>query len=194
MVGYNTTRVQKFRLFLASGSPRRARLLREAGFEFEVIRREPHTERRPQNLPPGEYVEAVALAKAADIAADGVVLGADTVAAQGDRILGKPRDRLEAFLMLRGLSGTTHQVLTGVALVCGGRTRVFHEVSRVTLGPLTDEQIRRYHRAVDPLDKAGACDVDEPAGVLDVRIEGSRSNVVGLPIERLRNELTGFLG
>ena len=181
------------RIFLASGSPRRARLLREAGFEFEVIRREPRTERRPHDQPAAEYVESVALAKAADIAADGVVIGADTVAAYRNRILGKPHDAMDAFLMLKGLAGTTHCVVTGVALVCGARTRVFHEVSRVTLGPLTDEQIRAYHRAVDPLDKAGACDIDQPAGILDVRIEGSRSNVVGLPIERLRDELAAFL-
>ena len=180
-------------MFLASQSPRRRTLLSDAGIAFEPIEPGHTDERAPAELAPTRQDEQIALVKARSVRAGGVILAADTIAVLDGRIFGKPRNPQDAFEMLKTLQGTTHEVITGVALVDGDRERLFHEVSRVTLEPLSDDEIRRYHEAVDPLDKAGACGIQETAGILRVRIEGSESNVMGLPIERLRGELRDFL-
>jgi septum formation protein len=185
--------MRKVKIVLASTSPRRRELLRRAGIDFEVVAPRGADERWPEGVAPGAAVERIARAKARSVRASGIVLAADTVVSYAGRILGKPRDREDAFAMLRLLQGTTHEVITGVALVEGARERLFHEVSRVTLGPLTDEEIRRYHAAVDPMDKAGACGIQETAGLLRATVEGSVANVEGLPVERLVEVLDAFM-
>lgn len=181
------------KLYLASTSVQRRRLLREAGIEFEAIEPGHADERVPEGLTPVAAAEYVARMKVRSVRVDGIVLAADTIAALDGRIFGKPADLEEAFLMLRALQGTTHEVITGVALVRGDRERVFHEISRVTLGPLSDAEIRRYHARVDPLTMSGACGIQERADILRVDVEGSESNVIGLPIERIREVMqAGF--
>ena len=178
---------------LASSSPRRRRLLRELGVEFSV--RVPDVDERP--LPgelPGPHVRRLALAKARAVIrglAPGCgahwVVGADTVVVLDGRILGKPRDARDAQRMLARLSGRTHEVLTGVALVpaAGGRARTAVVRSRVEMKPFDAVTIRRYVAGGEPLDKAGAYAVQGHGRRLVARVRGSLTNVVGLPVERL---------
>lgn len=131
----------------------------------------------------------------ADAHRDAMVIGADTVVAIGDRLLGKPADKREAASMLSALSGRTHEVTTGVCLVrrSTGDLAVFAETTRVTFHRLTAPQIREYIDRVPVLDKAGAYAIQERGDALVRKISGSFTNVVGLPVERLRAVLSGSL-
>ncbi len=177
-------------LALASASPRRAEILRAVGWQFTVQAADVDETRRA-NEEAAAYVERLALAKATTIAeANGakrgarLVLGADTVVVIDGEILGKPRDREEARLMLERLRNRWHEVLTGVALVCAksGRVAVAHEVTRVQFGEMTDDEIAAYVATGEPMDKAGAYAVQGRAAVFVERIEGDYWNVVGLPV------------
>ena len=181
------------RLVLASASPRRRALLEEAGLEFEVL---PSlvAEEEPDRAAPAPFARdlAVRKARACPAAPPALVLGADTVVALPDgRILGKPRDRAEAASHLRALSGTTHAVITGVCLreLPGGAEEVFHAETRVTMRALTDEEIGAYARTGEGMDKAGGYAIQEGGDRFVTRLEGSRSNVVGLPVEELLRRL-----
>ncbi len=182
------------KLILASASPRRAALLRQLGVRFRVVVSDA-PEPAPDHLAPHEICLANAGAKARAVAArfpEAWVLGADTEVALGSRVFGKPRDRREAAAFLRSLSGRTHQVITGVCLVrrAEGWRRSFSVTTHVTFHPLTDRQITSYVRAVNTLDKAGAYAVQEAGETLIESIEGSLTNVVGLPLGRLREEFS----
>lgn len=180
-------------LILASGSPRRAALLQTLGVRFRVVvSSAPET--APGHLVPREICLANAVAKAHRVAADhpaDLVLGADTEVALGLRVFGKPSSRAEAVRFLQALSGRTHEVITGVCLVCRdlGIRRAFAVTTRVTFHPLGDRQIRRYLSQVDAMDKAGAYAVQEEGEQLIEDLEGSLTNVVGLPLGALRREL-----
>ena len=167
---------------LASASPRRRDLLVQIGASFRVEVSEAEELFEAEDA--GGLVLANALAKARAVAAHtGLpVLGADTVVALDGRIFGKPADEREACSMLASLSGRAHEVLTGVAWVKEGRE--FSTVARtqVFFAPLTEEAIARYVKTGEPLDKAGAYAVQGRAAVFVERIEGSFSNVVGLPL------------
>jgi septum formation protein len=179
-------------LVLASASPRRRALLAGAGFRFEV--RPPDV---PEDPAPGAAPADVArdlAARKARAAARGLgpapclVLGADTVVALGDgRLLGKPRDRAEAEEHLRALSGTTHSVVTGVCLrqEPGGAEELFHVESSVTMRRLEEGEIRAYAAGGEGLDKAGGYAIQEGGDGFVTRVEGSRTNVVGLPMEEV---------
>jgi septum formation protein len=181
------------RLVLASSSPRRRSLLRELGVPFSV--RVPDVDERPlPGEPPVAHVRRLALAKARAVAGalpPGVgapwVLGADTVVVLDGRILGKPRDTDHAARMLARLSGRSHVVLTGVALVpaAGGRARTGVVRSRVAMKELDRATIRRYVACGEPLDKAGAYAVQGRGRHLVAGVSGSLTNVVGLPLERV---------
>jgi septum formation protein len=180
-------------IVLASSSPRRRKLLRELGVGFSV--RVPDVDESPlQGELPGPHVRRLALAKARAIArqlAPGCgarwVIGADTVVVLDGRILGKPRDARDAEGMLARLSGRTHEVITGVALVpaASGRARTAVVRSRVTMKTFDEAAIRRYVAGGEPLDKAGAYAVQGRGRHLVARVSGSLTNVVGLPLERL---------
>jgi len=180
-------------IVLASSSPRRRRLLREFGVGFSV--RVPDVDERPRpGELPGPHVRRLALAKARAVArqlAPGCgaqwVIGADTVVVLDGMILGKPRDARDAEGMLARLSGRTHEVLTGVALVPagGGPARTSVVRTRVELKPVDEATIRRYVTGGEPLDKAGAYAVQGRGRHLVARVSGSFTNVVGLPLERL---------
>lgn len=183
-------------LILASASPRRAELLRQAGFVFEVIpARVPEVEW--DQLSPVELCQLNAHRKARAVAKqhpDGVVLAADTLVFLERQILAKPATWEEAHRMLRALSGRTHQVVTGVSLLHlrAHREALFSVRTEVRFRALTDAQIARYLKAIDPLDKAGAYAIQEHGEWIVEEISGSFTNVVGLPLERVELELARF--
>jgi septum formation protein len=179
---------------LASASPRRAGLLRGAGYRFRVLHPQTDETLRPRETPE-RAAERLARDKALDVAARvkaGRVVAADTLVVVGGRVLGKPAGRRDAGRMLRMLSGRTHRVVTGVA-VCGPAgtgMRSGRCVTRVTFSRLTDADISWYVRSGEPMDKAGAYGIQGKASLLVERISGSYTNVVGLPMELVRR----FLG
>lgn len=177
------------KIILASSSPRRAELLKQAGLKFNVMVSEVD-ETPPPDLAPHELVEFLALRKANAVAAgldNGIVIGADTVVVQDGRILGKPSGPQEAVEMLRLLQGRGHEVYTGIALVKVDprATLVAHEMTRVFFNSMTEEEIRRYVATGEPLDKAGAYGIQGLAAVFIDRLEGCYTNVVGLPLARM---------
>jgi septum formation protein len=179
------------RLVLASASPRRAELLRAAGFDF-VVRPADVDESVLGGEDPATHVRRLATVKAAAIESDAgreVILGADTVVVIDEDILGKPRDEAEAADMLRRLSGREHRVLTGVAVKRGGDVRVGVDQTRVWFETLTPEEIAWYVASGEPRDKAGAYAIQGLASRFVSRIEGSHTNVVGLPIHVVRRLL-----
>ncbi len=186
----------RLRIILASKSPRRCDLLEQAGLTFSVI---------PSNIDestvemsaPDAYVRSLAEAKAADISQkhpDSWVIGADTIVLIDHEILGKPGSREEARDMLRRLSGKTHQVLTGYCICCLKKKRLFSETIKtdVCFKTLRDTEIQWYIQTGEPFDKAGAYAIQGIGAFLVKSIEGSYTNVVGLPvcevIEFLMNE------
>jgi septum formation protein len=172
------------KLVLASRSPRRAELLRAAGIEFTVRSVEIDETPRVGELP-RDYVRRLAEEKALAVAADAseVVLAADTTVVLGSEIMGKPADAADAARMLRALAGRKHQVMTGVFVRRGTHGGV-GEVSStdVWMAPMGDAEIAEYVASGEPMDKAGAYAIQGLASRFVERIDGSYSNVVGLPI------------
>jgi len=184
------------RFVLASGSPRRRQLLEDAGYKFETIV-SPVEEISHDWFTIRELTVCNATRKALGVAQaspNAVVLGADTLVSLDDEVLGKPADLQEAAQILRRLSGRSHTVWTAVCLChsASGRWQSFHVVSRVTFRDLTDSAIQDYFEKVNPLDKAGAYAAQGHGQEIIQRIEGSYSNVVGLPMERTLSALAGF--
>lgn len=180
-------------LLLASSSPRRRELLAQAGIPFSVC---PATidELSDSELTARELCLINAESKALEVAAlhpARLVLGADTIVSLANHSFGKPRDLDEARTMLTALAGRIHEVLTGVCLVHRETNRMcrFVESTRVKFRPLEELDLDAYLTTVNPLDKAGAYAAQEDGGRLIETLEGSLSNVVGLPIERLRDTL-----
>ena len=178
--------VNNHRLILASKSPRRRYLLEQAGIGFSVI---------PSNLDensiplssPKTYVRHLAEAKAKDVSVrytDSWVIGADTMVFIDDTMLGKPGSRSEARKMLRRLSGRSHQVLTGYCICCQTADRLFSEtvITDVFIKELTELQIDWYISSGEPFDKAGAYAIQGIGSFLVKHIQGSYTNVVGLPV------------
>ena len=171
-------------VILASASPRRAALLREAGPEFASMRI------MPSDAEEGADPLENARLKAESVAASNpgaIVIGADTVIRFGDETIGKPADLDDARAILTKLSGRTHDVVTGVCVRCLENDLLvrFEEATHVTFRVLTPEMIEKYIRAVNVLDKAGAYAIQEHGDDIIEGIEGSRTNVIGLPVERL---------
>ncbi len=183
-------------LVLASSSPRRAALLSESGFEFDVT--PPRVaEKFDAAVTLRELTLWNAIRKGMSIAQtrpDAVVLAADTLVALRDEIIGKPADLDEAAEVLRRLSGRTHEVCSAVLIYhqTSGRLVVFHEISRVRFHRLNRAMIKKYFARVDPLDKAGAYAAQGSGAEIIANIEGSFTNVVGLPMEKTIHALTKF--
>jgi len=185
-------------LVLASASPRRQELLRQLGLDFVVAPGHVEELAHP-DLTARELSLFNARQKAHAVARqfpDALVLGADTLVYLGHKLFGKPTDLAEAELMLAQLQGQTHQVVTGVCLLHqrARREKLFAETSDVTFRTLSREQVRHYLSLVNPLDKAGAYAIQEHGDLIVAAVSGSYSNVVGLPLERLRAELVAFGG
>jgi len=183
-------------LILASGSPRRLVLLRGLGVEFNVVPSDAG-EVHSEQLTATEASQLNAYRKAREVAKkfpDALVLGADTLVYLGGKLMGKPADMEEAYWMLKQLQGRTHEVVTGVCLIHlrGHRQKIFAESTSVRFRPLDPEQINYYLARIDPLDKAGAYAIQEHGDENLDDIKGSYSNVVGLPLERLRAELVSW--
>ena len=180
-------------LILASASPRRAELLQQHRFPFTIWA--PNAaELAPEHLTPREAALVNAHRKARLAAKrfpDALVLGADTVVCLGTRAYGKPATLADAERMLRDLAGRTHQVITGVCLIHsrGRRERLFAETTDVTFRPVSVHRLREYLSLIEPLDKAGAYAIQDHGDMIVERYDGSLSNVIGLPVERLREEL-----
>ena len=189
---YNAT---PMRLILASHSPRRNELLRNAGFDFEVCPSGIEEGQPGSRELPEEFARRNARAKALRVAANSppgsLVLGADTVVAIHGLVLGKPHGPYDATRMLRLLSGHTHQVITGICLARppGEIVALAHETTFVTLSELTDEEIRGYVASHEPYDKAGAYAIQGLASKFVRHISGCYFNVVGLPVPLLRDIL-----
>ena len=171
-------------LILASRSPRRSELLEAAGISFEVLAADIDETPHP-NEAPAAYVERLAIEKAQAVLAlrpGARVLGADTTVTIDGEILGKPVDEADALRMLRLLNGRPHEVLTGVALISASGVRSAVDTTRVWFAPMTDEDISWYVATGEPVDRAGAYAIQGFASRFIPRIEGSYSNVVGLPV------------
>lgn len=184
------------RLILASASPRRADLLRAAGIDFEAVSTEVDEAVRPGETP-AEYVRRLASEKAAaamDVvgAPETVILAADTAVVVDGDILGKPRDDADAAAMLRCLSGRCHDVITGICLRGTAFEVVRVETTAVFVAALSDEDVAWYVASGEGLDKAGAYAIQGLASRFIPRIEGSYTNVVGLPVELASRMLTEF--
>ena len=182
------------RIFLASNSPRRKELLSGLGIPFEVRVNGDIDESYPSDLPPEAIPLHISRKKAAaylqTMSADELIITADTVVVASGEILGKPADASDAHRMLRLLSGTTHQVITGVCLTTTDHQVAFSVTTDVTFKDLSDEEIHYYIDHYRPYDKAGAYGIQEWIGYIGVTgLHGSYFNVMGLPIQRIYEEL-----
>ena len=183
-----------FPVILASASPRRKELLAGMGIPFEVIPSDAEEISAEGGLPAEEIVRINAVLKAGSVAGShpgSLVIGSDTVVECDGRIFGKPASVDEAVSMLKNLSGRPHRVMTGVALQLRQTSlnRSFTEISRVVFKDLSDAGIREYMSLVNVMDKAGAYAIQEHSELILARLDGSLSNVIGLPVERLTDEL-----
>ncbi|NEM98789.1 Maf family nucleotide pyrophosphatase [Pontibacter burrus] len=185
-------------LLLASNSPRRKELLAGLGLSFEVFVKEVH-EDFPAELKREEIATYLASHKAdqyKDALQDQLLITADTIVCLGDKVLNKPTDATEAYQMLRSLSGTSHQVITGVCILSREQKTIFYDTTTVFFKELTDQEINYYINNYKPFDKAGAYGIQEWIGKIGIeRIEGSYFNVVGLPVQKLYQHLVklGYL-
>ena len=186
--------LSQYHLVLASNSPRRRELLAGLGIPFEVRVMPGIDESYPDSLNPSDIPIHIATRKAQayhDImAANELIITADTVVVCGDAILGKPVDAADATRMLHLLSGRTHQVVTGVCLTTLWQQHSFSVTTHVTFKPLSDKEIQYYIQHYKPFDKAGSYGIQEWIGYIGVtRLEGSYYNVMGLPVQRIYSEL-----
>ncbi len=188
------------KIVLASASPRRRELLEQVGIPFEVDTSD-IDEAMPEGTDPGVVVEELSKKKAEAVAErhpDAIVLGADTIVALGDRILGKPKDEDEAYEMLRMLAGRMHSVYTGVTIIFPAEgnlrhTDVFNVRTDVRMYDSEESILRDYAECGEPLDKAGAYGIQGRGAVLVERIEGDYSNVKGLPVAEVYRRLYPYI-
>lgn len=191
------------KIILASASPRRRELLARIGLEFEVQKSDAEEAEETAAKPkePSELVKGLSELKAADIwkslpeeeKKNALVIGADTVVALEGKVMGKPADEADALRMLSLLQGRTHQVYTGVTLICESNSscqeKGFFEKTDVTMFPMSQEEIAAYVATGEPMDKAGAYGIQGKCAAYIKGISGDYNNVVGLPIGRLYQEM-----
>lgn len=185
------------KIILSSNSPRRKELLAGLGVDFEVRVLKGVDERYPDDIPLNEVPLYIAIEKASayTVAKDELVVTADTVVIVDNEILGKPKDRAEAYGMLRKISGKTHQVMTGVCLTTIDDQRSFTVTTDVEFKELSDNEIYYYIDKYRPFDKAGAYGIQEWIGYVGVlSLKGSYYNVMGLPVQRIYEEFTSYFG
>ncbi len=192
------------KFILASGSPRRKELLEQIGISFDIMVAQ--GEETITKKLPGEIVEELSLQKATEIAdlygkeqevaQQTVIIGADTIVACGEEIMGKPKNEEVAKEMLGKLQNGTHQVYTGVTLIVlakeGRRVLTFHEKTDVVMYSMSEEQIEAYVSTGEPMDKAGSYAIQGKCAAYIKGINGDYNNVVGLPVGRLYQELIGL--
>jgi len=177
-------------LILASCSPRRREMFALIGLDYKVIPSD-----ADENIPPcspDKFVEELSLRKAAAVKKHhpgACVVGSDTIVAIDGEIIGKPVNEEDAFRILSRLSGNTHTVYTGLAVLTDDSTEVLHDCTRVTFAKLSEQEIRDYIASGEPMDKAGAYGIQGPAGVFVERVEGCYFTVIGLPLPKLYQAL-----
>lgn len=180
-------------IILASASPRRIKLLKKIIKKFKVIpSRVQETEISAKT--PEAFAVKAAIAKAEEVALkskNAIVIGADTIVVLGKRILGKPKTQKEAIAMLKSLSGRTHRVITGIAVINSKTFEKYadYEVTKVKMKKVTDKEIVDYVKSGKPMDKAGSYGIQEIEGIFIDKIEGDYDNVVGLPIAKVKQLL-----
>lgn len=185
------------KIILSSNSPRRKELLAGLGVDFEVRVLKGVDERYPDDIPLNEVPLYIAIEKASayTVAKDELVVTADTVVIVDNAILGTPKNRAEAYGMLRKISGKTHQVVTGVCLTTIDDQRSFTVTTDVEFKELSDNEIYYYIDKYRPFDKAGAYGIQEWIGYVGVlSLKGSYYNVMGLPVQRIYEEFTSYFG
>ncbi len=184
-------------IYLASKSPRRRQLLEECHIPFDLLETEIDESAYPDDLPLSGIAEYLAVKKAEQalgLVGEGIVLAADSLVICADRAIGKPENREDAFRILRLLSNRRHDVVTGVCIMDGEKRVSFSETSYVTFTELSDEEIGFYVDHFGPYDKAGAYAIQEWIGRCKIsRIEGSYTNIMGLPTERVYRTLREWM-
>ena len=189
--------LKKYRLILASNSPRRKELLAGLGLDYEVRTLPDVDESYPESLQGGDIPLYISRMKADAykpmLQSDELMITADTIVWMDGMVLGKPRNKFGAIEMLKQLSGGVHYVYTGVSITTQTRQESFYVATEVRFANLTDEEIEYYVDTYQPMDKAGAYGVQEWIGYIGVEnIQGSYFNVMGLPVQRLYTELKKF--
>ena len=190
-------KLNDYKIILASRSPRRQQLLTELGLKFKVVVKD-YDETFPSGLTGEEIARYIAYRKAAsfenEIPENAIVIAADTIVWCNDKVLGKPVNKVDAFAILKEISGNTHEVITGVSIRSKSKEITFSESTKVTFEPFSEEETEYYIENYKPYDKAGAYGIQEWIGIIACsHIEGSYFNVVGLPVQRLYKELIEFI-
>jgi septum formation protein len=190
-------KLKKYTLVLASGSPRRMKLLQEAGIPFRHAIPMDIEEKYPDGLDKFQIPLYLAEMKSnayGEISDNEILITADTIVWHKNRIINKPVDALDAFKILSSLAGNMHEVITGVCLRKNFQTRMFYSHSEVFFSKLKPEEISHYIETCKPYDKAGAYGVQDWIGYIGIeRINGSYFNVMGLPVQKLYRELEAFI-
>jgi septum formation protein len=189
--------LNKYRIILASRSPRRQQLLKELGLKFDVVIRE-YSEHYPEGFDGDAIARYIAYRKAitftSELSDNEIVITADTIVWCNGRVLGKPLNYEDAVSILKEISGNTHEVITGVTLFSSFKEKTFSVSTKVTFETLSPEEINFYIDKFKPYDKAGAYGIQEWIGLVGCSgIEGSYLNVVGLPVQQLYKELQSFI-
>lgn len=187
-------KLQKYKLVLASGSPRRQQFFKDLDLDFEIRLKEIE-EVFPPELKREEITNYLAELKAnafeGELKNDEILITSDTIVWHKDKALGKPKDAQEAFEILKSLSDATHEVITSVCFKTNFDVEVIYEVTRVTFNELSDEAIQYYIENYKPFDKAGAYGIQEWIGFVGVsKIEGSYANVMGMPTDKVYEYLS----
>ena len=183
------------KIILASASPRRRELLKLITPDFEAVSTDTD-ETLPADIAPekaSEYLAGLKASAAAEEYPDALVIGCDTTVICDGRILGKPSDKQECLDFMHLFSGRTHQVITGCAVACGGRTESFSQCTDVTFRELTEEEIQNYAASDEPYDKAGGYGIQGRGALLISGISGDYFNVVGLPVSALYQVIKKYI-
>lgn len=186
--------LKEYKIILASGSPRRQQFFKDLDLDFEIRLKEVE-EVYPPTLKAAEITDFLAELKANafnnELSPNEILITSDTIVWQNEKALGKPKNYEDAFQILKSLSNATHEVITSVCFKTMHSSKTIHEITRVTFSELSDDAIHYYLKKYEPFDKAGAYGIQEWIGLIGIaKIEGSYSNVVGLPTERVYNYLT----
>ena len=190
------SKLQKYKLILASGSPRRQQFFKDLDLDFEIRLKEIE-EIFPPELKAEEITNYLAELKASafegELNSNEILITSDTIVWHNNKALGKPKDAQDAFKILKSLSNATHEVITSVCFKTNSEKTVMYEVTKVTFCKLSDEAIRYYIEKYKPFDKAGAYGIQEWIGFVGVsKIEGSYANVMGMPTDKVYEYLTNL--
>ena len=187
-------KLQNYKIILASGSPRRQQFFRDLDIDFE-IRLKDVKEIYPPNLTEEDITDYLAVLKSdafdGTLSENEILITSDTIVWHEGKALGKPKDYEDAFTMLQSLSDKTHEVITSVCFKTTAKTEVISEMTKVTMHPLSDEEIKYYLDTYKPFDKAGSYGIQEWIGYIGVaKVEGSYPNVMGLPVDKVYQYLS----